>query len=140
MSDTIEMPLRARLDALTAKTASYLDSLGVHLYQCATLSGHPNLTLANFTECNFPGYASSSVTFGAAFINGSNNAESDSNIVTFTCNGTPSGGTQSVYGWYTDFGGVLGPYAAFGSPTPENITGANQSISIFIPFEEGDIL
>ena len=140
MSDTIEMPLRARLDALTAKVASYLDSLHVHLYQCATLSGHPNLTLANFTECNFPGYANSTVVFGTAAINAANNAESDSNIVTFTCNGTPSGGNQSVYGWYTDFGGVLGPYAAFAAPTPIVLTGANQSISIFIPFEDGDIL
>lgn len=140
MADTIKMPLSARSDALTTKAANYLDSLTLHLYQCATLSGHPNVSVSNFTECNFPGYANSSITFGNVAINGSNNAESDSNVVTFTCNGTPSGGNQAVYGWYTTFNGTLGPYASFAAPTPITLTGANQSISIQVLFEDGDLL
>ena len=140
MADTIVMCTGAREDALDAKLSGYLDSLTLHLYS----NNHtPAIgdTTANFTECNFPGYANSALSdFGAVYLNGSNNAETDSGVHTFTCNGTPSGGNQTVYGWFTTFGSDLGPAAAFAAPTPITLTGANQSISIQVLFEDGALL
>lgn len=58
-------------------------------------------TLANFTEADFDGYAPITLNaWGNAFINGSNIAEIDEVVRTFTCTGNTTPNT--IYGYYLE--------------------------------------
>lgn len=63
--------------------------------------------VTDYTEATFGGYASIPLaSWGAAFLNAANIAESDEILRTFTCTGAPL--TNTVYGYYvTDSGGNL---------------------------------
>jgi hypothetical protein len=71
--------------------------------------------VGNYTEATFSGYASATLAWGAAFINGSTQAEIDATPVTFAHS---SGGvTNTIYGIYVlDSGGALAYAERFGAP------------------------
>jgi len=72
--------------------------------------------LADFTEANFTGYAEQTPVYGAAALNGNNNAQATAAALTFTM-GTP-GTTNTIYGWYEVDGsnGKVLYSERFGSP------------------------
>src|SRR6185437_5811890 len=134
------MPTEAREDALTVKVDNYLNGLELRLFK-NNITPDQDTVLADFTEADFPGYSSQGpLDFGAVFLNGSDNAESDTSVHTFTCTGVPGGGSQDIYGWYTEFPtGRAGPCARFSAPVPITLTGAGQSLSVQILFEDGGL-
>jgi hypothetical protein len=92
------------LSQLTAWLAVYGSSLRVHLFQNAW-TFDPATTLADLIESAFGGYAVVTPTMTSAALNPSNQAQSDSSLVTFSWS---SGADATVYGWYlTDSMNVL---------------------------------
>ncbi len=140
MADTIVMPLDARLAALEAKRLNYLNTLTLRLFK-NDYTPTVDSVVGDFTVADFPGYAGITLNdFGASYGNTAKNAESDTGVHTFTCTGAPSGGVQHIYGWYTvDGAGDVGPAARFAAPVPIDLTGAGQSISIQILYEDGGL-
>lgn len=140
MADIIVMPGVARVVSLEAKIAGFLDGLSLRLYK-NNYTPVIGSVLGSFTVADFPGYANQTANdWGAVALNPSDNAESDTGVHTFTCTGAPAGGSQDIYGWYTTDGVNLGPCARFAAPVPITLTGAGQSISIQILFEDGALL
>jgi hypothetical protein len=81
--------------------------------------------VGNYTEATFSGYASQNPTWGAAFINGSTQAEIDAGALTFTRSAGASSNT--IYGIYVlDSGGVLTYAERF--PAPVSMATAGDAI------------
>jgi len=100
-------------------TANRLKSL--HLFQNNYV---PLLTdvVGNFTEATFSGYASQNPSWGAAFINGSVQAEVDAIALTFTRSAGATSNT--IYGIYVlDNAGVLTYAERFPAPVTMTTTG-----------------
>src|SRR6266699_4745360 len=130
------MPKDARQQAMIVKVPGYLRHLTLRLFK-NNITPAAGSVFTDFTEADFPGYAAQSLNdFSDPFINSDLESESDSAVHTFLCTGTPSGGSQTIFGWFTDFPtGVLGPCARFVPPpvTPEVVlTGVGQSVSVQI--------
>src|SRR5262249_6769063 len=123
-SDFIVMCEDARLACMEVKVPDYLNTLTIRLFK-NNYTPVVTSVLGDFTQATFPGYAADTLNdFGAPYINADSEAQSDTGVHTFTCTGVPSGGSQSIYGWYTeDTGGALGPAVRF-TDGPIVLTGA----------------
>lgn len=94
--------LLLKLQLMQTDSAAWL----VHLYK-NNYTPTPTDTPANYTECDFAGYAAQSPVFGAPFINGSNIGEMDMTPLVWTM-GVPGTTNPTVYGYYiTDGAGDL---------------------------------
>jgi hypothetical protein len=77
----------------------------VHLYQ-NDFSPAVESVLADFLECDFPGYAAGQISFAAAAIDDTDHAFLEADAIVFTANADPVD-PQRMYGFYvTDSLGV----------------------------------
>jgi len=95
----IVVPLTASATLLDLIRAEWLiNPPNLHLYKNDT-SPTVLSTLANFDECDFPGYTAAPLAFGPAVIVATDHAELEADAIVFTCNADP-GPAQRVFGIY----------------------------------------
>lgn len=110
---------------------SLLIGAKIRLYQNDHTPGNSD-ELSDYVECDFPGYAEITLNgWGQPYTNPSNQAQTDETIQTWTSTGTPSGGSQNIYGYYVfdDTGSNL-LYAERNPSGPATITAAGQTYSV----------
>lgn len=137
MADNIVIPKDARKKSLDAKRINYLNGLKIRLFK-NNYTPVVGSVLADFDEATFDGYLWKALnSFGVVFLNVTNNAETDSAVLTWTATGGVI--ANDVYGWYTeDTDGKVGPCARF-DPGPIRIDAAGKAVSVHIFFEDGGL-
>lgn len=128
---SIKIPNSGEVLVLQA-LVSYLNTLTLHLYQ-NDVTPTDAWTIASVVEATFPGYAAVVPgTFGAAFTNSANQAESDAALVTFTSTGASPANT--IFGYYlTNPAGAL-VYAERNPLGGQLIDAAGQSYPVLLKF------
>jgi len=118
-------PPIVRLDwaPLISGSGPYTGAL-MKLYQ-NDLTPDEDTTLADFTECDFGGYAGVAVTWDTPYIDGAGNVHLPADNIVFLCTGTPF---NSVYGyWLESAGGDYLGGARF-EDAPRNVPAAGYGI------------
>jgi len=116
---------------------STLDTYTLHLFVNNYTPLVTSVT-ANFTEPSGSWYSPIAlVSWGTAFVNGSNQGEIDEVIRQWTAGGTVV--SESVYGYFvTDSGGLL-VWAELNPAGPQPMSMAGQTYSVLARLVEGDL-